>query len=166
MPDSNPLDIILEHDAWATRHILLACEKLTPEQFAKPFDIGPGSLQAALTHILGAMQTWTDTLAQRPLRARPDQGGALHTPAELLRMLDTTASEFKAIARKHPLDQIVTRTRNDKEYSFTRGAVICQVTTHGMHHRAQCLNMLRHLGVKPLPPSSVAEWTRSADFPH
>jgi uncharacterized damage-inducible protein DinB len=31
--------------------------------------------------------------------------------------------------------------------------------THGMHHRAQCLNMLRRLGVQPLPPSSVAEWT-------
>ena len=28
-----------------------------------------------------------------------------------------------------------------------------------MHHRAQCLNMLRQLGVTPLPPSSVAEWT-------
>jgi uncharacterized damage-inducible protein DinB len=27
-----------------------------------------------------------------------------------------------------------------------------------MHHRAQCLNMLRHLGVTPLPPSSVTEW--------
>jgi uncharacterized damage-inducible protein DinB len=38
-----------------------------------------------------------------------------------------------------------------------------QVTTHAMHHRAQCLNMLRHLGVTPLPPSSVAEWTWLAD---
>jgi uncharacterized damage-inducible protein DinB len=28
-----------------------------------------------------------------------------------------------------------------------------------MHHRAQCLNMLRHLGVTPLPASSVTEWT-------
>jgi uncharacterized damage-inducible protein DinB len=38
-----------------------------------------------------------------------------------------------------------------------------QVATHGVHHRAQCLNMLRHLGVKPLPLSSVAEWSRTAD---
>jgi uncharacterized damage-inducible protein DinB len=37
--------------------------------------------------------------------------------------------------------------------------VLTHVTTHGMHHRAQCLNMLRQLGVTPLPPSSVTEWT-------
>jgi uncharacterized damage-inducible protein DinB len=32
-----------------------------------------------------------------------------------------------------------------------------------MHHRAQCINMLRQLGVTPLPNSSVADWMRSAD---
>jgi uncharacterized damage-inducible protein DinB len=32
-----------------------------------------------------------------------------------------------------------------------------------MHHRAQCLNMLRKLGVTPLPKSSVAEWTLEGD---
>ena len=42
---------------------------------------------------------------------------------------------------------------------MTRGATIVHVTTHGTHHRAQCLNILRQLGVTPLPPSSVAEWT-------
>jgi uncharacterized damage-inducible protein DinB len=70
-----------------------------------------------------------------------------------------------AIARMHPLGQIVGRTRGEQEYFFTRGAVITHVTTHGMHHRAQCLNMLKHLGVSPLPLSSVAEWTRTADVP-
>jgi uncharacterized damage-inducible protein DinB len=42
---------------------------------------------------------------------------------------------------------------------FARAAVLAHVTTHGMHHRAQCLNILRRLGVTPLRPSSVAEWT-------
>jgi uncharacterized damage-inducible protein DinB len=46
---------------------------------------------------------------------------------------------------------------------MTRGAVLAHVTTHGTHHRAQCLNMLRRLGVNPLPPSSVAEWTWMGD---
>ena len=42
--------------------------------------------------------------------------------------------------------------------------VITHIATHGTHHRAQCLNMLRRLGVHPLPQSSVAEWTRAADL--
>jgi len=32
-----------------------------------------------------------------------------------------------------------------------------------MHHRAQCLNMLRQLGVDPVPPSAVVEWIMMVD---
>jgi hypothetical protein len=32
-----------------------------------------------------------------------------------------------------------------------------------MHHRAQCLNLLRRLGVEKLPPSSVLEWMMMVD---
>ena len=65
---------------------------------------------------------------------------------------------------RRPLEEMVTRrTRDGKILQLTRGAVLGQVTTHGMHHRAQCLNMLRRLGVQPLPPSSVAEWTWLGD---
>ncbi len=32
-----------------------------------------------------------------------------------------------------------------KTHRFALGAALVHVTTHGMHHRAQCLNMLRHL---------------------
>lgn len=165
MPTSNPLDILLEHDKWATRQILLACEKLTPDQFARKFEIGPGSLQATLTHMIAAMATWTDTLAERPQRPRVDQSGVRYSPAQLLEMFDETCAEFVAVANEHRVEQIVKRTREGTEYSFTRGAVITHVATHGMHHRAQCLNMLKQLGVKPLPLSSVAEWTRTVDLP-
>jgi len=163
MPTTNPIDILLAHDAWATRQILLACEKLTPEQFTKLFDLGPGSLQATLTHILGAMQTWSDTLAQRPLGTRLDTGEQRYSASELLPLLDKIAAEFATLARSHPLDGTVKRTRNNQEFSFVRAAVITHVATHGMHHRAQCLNMLKQLGVKPLPLSSIAEWSRTAD---
>jgi uncharacterized damage-inducible protein DinB len=162
MSTSNPLDILLQHDKWATQQILFACEKLTAEQFTKKFEIGPGSLQATITHMIGAIRAWTDTLAVREQRPRPEQSGIQYSPSQLLQLLDESEDEFIAIATKHPLDQIVKRTREGKEYSFTRGVVITHVTTHGMHHRAQCLNMLKHLGVSPLPPSSIAEWSRMA----
>ena len=77
----------------------------------------------------------------------------------MLKLFDESADDFAKSVRGHPLDEIVSRERNGKMYSFTRGAVLTHVATHGMHHRAQCLNMLRKLGVAPLPPSSVMEWT-------
>ena len=49
---------------------------------------------------------------------------------------------------------------------FTLGAALVHVTTHGMHHRAQCLNMLRHLGVPGisdrLPEIDPLDWQLQA----
>jgi uncharacterized damage-inducible protein DinB len=84
----------------------------------------------------------------------------------LIAVLETVAAELVAEARRRPLDEMVTRERDGKVFQFTRGAVLAHVATHGMHHRAQCLNMLKQLGVKPLPPSSVTEWSRMADTGH
>ena len=44
---------------------------------------------------------------------------------------------------------------------FTRAAAMVHVTTHGMHHRAQALNMLRHLGVKQDQDFDPVEWELS-----
>jgi uncharacterized damage-inducible protein DinB len=165
MPTSNPMEILLAHDRWATQQILQACEKLTPEQFSKPFDMGPGSLQATTTHILGAMRAWHELLTGKPFGPRLDQTGQKFTPAELLKLHDEIATEFSAQAHARPIEEIVQRDRGGKMYTFTRGSVITHVTTHGMHHRAQCLNMLKSVGVNPLPKSSVVEWTLMIDNP-
>jgi uncharacterized damage-inducible protein DinB len=158
MPASDPLEILLAHDRWATRQTLDACSKLSDEQFHRRFDMGPGSLHDTLTHILAAMRVWGDLLAGREQRPRLE--GTQRTVAELTALHDEIAPDLAASARAHPLEETVSRIREGKTYQFTRGAVLMQVTTHAMHHRAQCLNMLRQAGVNPLPPSSVVEWTR------
>jgi uncharacterized damage-inducible protein DinB len=165
MPQSDLLEILLAHDRWATAQILDACANLPPDQFHRQFDIGPGSLHDTLTHVLGAMRTWTDTLAgTEPPRPRIETDGQQRTPAQLRALLDESCEQFHHEARRRPMSEIVTRRlRDGRTFQFTRAAAIGQVTTHGMHHRAQCLNMLRHLGVSPLPPSSVAEWAWLAD---
>ena len=57
VPESDPLQILLSHDRWATAQLLDACGKLSADQFHRRFDIGPGSLHDTLTHIVGAMRT-------------------------------------------------------------------------------------------------------------
>ena len=164
MPESDLLQILLSHDRWATAQLIDACGKLTDDQFHQRFDIGPGSLHDTLTHVIGAMRTWTDTLAEREPRPRLETDGQSRMPEQLRGLLEEACRELAAEARRRPLDEIVTRRMRDgRTLQFTRGAVIAQVTTHGMHHRAQCLNMLRRLGVTPLPPSSVSEWTWMGD---
>jgi uncharacterized damage-inducible protein DinB len=165
MPSSDILQILLSHDQWATQQILETCAKIPSEQFHQRFDMGPGSLHDTIAHIIGAMQTWTQTLAgQRPgTQQRIDEDGKRRTPQELVSVLEIVVKDFKAQANRLPLSETVTRERNGKTFQFTRAAVLAHVATHGMHHRAQCLNMLKQLGVKPLLPSSVSEWTRLAE---
>ena len=161
MPASDPLEILLAHDQWATRQLLDACSKLSDEQFHRRFDMGPGSLHDTVTHTLAAMRAWADMLAGREQRPRLE--GTQRTTAELTTLLDEISADLAASAKALPLNETISRTREGKTYQFTRGAVLTHVATHAMHHRAQCLNMLRQLGVNPLPPSSVIEWTRLAE---
>jgi uncharacterized damage-inducible protein DinB len=156
MPTTDPIAILLKHDKWATQQILNACSTLTHEQFHQQFDMGPGSLHDTTTHILGAMRGWGDLLAGREFAPRLE--GAQRSVPELLTLLEEISTDFAASAAAHPLDGLVTRSRDGKSYTFPRAGVITHVTTHGMHHRAQCLNMLRHLGVNPLPQSSILQW--------
>lgn len=163
MATSEPLDILLTHNRWATRSVLETCAGLTSDQFHQSFAMGPGSLHDTLTHVLGAMRGWGDMLAGRDQRARIDEDGAKRTPAELLVLLDEIADDLEASAHAHPTDEPVTGSRGGRTFTFLRGGVLTHVTTHGMHHRAQCLNMLRQLGVDPVPPSAVVEWIMMVD---
>jgi uncharacterized damage-inducible protein DinB len=160
MPESDCLQILLAHDQWATAQLLDACVELTPEQFHRRFDIGPGSLHDTITHMLAAMRAWTETMAGTEPTPRIDADGQKRTPGELRAILDDVCKAFHAEAGRRPLsDKAMRKLRDGRTIELTRAAALMQVTTHGMHHRAQCLNMLRQLGVTPLPPSSVAEWT-------
>ena len=77
MATSNPLDILLAHDHWATGQIIRACEPLSNEQFKQKFDMGPGSLHDTLTHILKAMKAWGNMLAGRPIEPTFDDAKRL-----------------------------------------------------------------------------------------
>jgi uncharacterized damage-inducible protein DinB len=164
MPESDPLRILLAHDRWGTQQILDACAKLEAEQLHRRFDIGPGSLHDTLTHVVAAIRALTDTLSGQAPRPRLDQEGQRRTTDELRALLDESSQEFATESRRRPLDEtVIRRTRDGRTLVMTRATVVVHVTTHGTHHRAQCLNMLRHLGVTPLPPTSVAEWTWVGD---
>jgi uncharacterized damage-inducible protein DinB len=108
------------------------------------------------------MRGWGDLLAGRDQRERLEAGDPYATQ-QLLALLDEIADDLELSATAHPHDELVTGERGGRSFTFTRGGVITHVTTHGMHHRAQCLNMLRQLGVEDLPPTAVVEWMLIVD---
>lgn len=164
-PLSDPFDILLAHDRWATRIVLDRCERLTPEQFAMSFPIGPGEsggLRATLTHMVGAMRRWADRIGAKELRPFLQADAA--TVASLRSDLDAASAELGALfplVRAEP-NRPVTLTFEGKAYQFTAAAAMLHVLTHGHYHRAQCLNMLRRLNVPgvsdKIPDLDVIDW--------
>jgi uncharacterized damage-inducible protein DinB len=157
---TDPTLILLTHDRWATRSILNACQPLTFDQLHRKFEIGCGTLHDTTVHIIGALRIWSDTLGQRTVRPWIDEAPR-RSVNELLALHAEAAADLAAVALSGPLDQLLQRERLGTIYTYTRATIITHVTTHGMHHRAQMLNMLRHVGVNPLPQSSVVEWSRA-----
>lgn len=173
---SDLLEISLKHNAWATREVLRMCAKLDDEQWRRRFEIGPGSLHDTLTHIIGAMLRWADRVdgPERVLRpsiekreGEKGEGEAMprRTVGELMLLLDQAETDLAASAaraRQRGLGLVSEVKLGETTYHFTLAAMLAHVTTHGMHHRAQCLNMLRRLSVPgisdQLPDLDVLEW--------
>jgi uncharacterized damage-inducible protein DinB len=159
------LDRLLGHDLHATRVLLERCRALDERQLAQRFDIGPGSVRDTLRHLVGARRRWADRIGGRPLRPPlEDEAGGPRTPDELLATLVADAGDFAAVARavaaEGRLDEVMELAVPGiaEPFRFTRGTAIVHVATHGVHHRAQVLNMLRRLGVEDLPDLDAVEW--------
>jgi uncharacterized damage-inducible protein DinB len=160
------LERLLEHDRWATRRLLDAARTLTPGQLHELLDIGPGSVHDTLRHIVGAMRRWADRIEQRELRPSIEQESSPRSVDELMALHDEAASDIARIARDLERDH-----RLDESFEFiirgwkgvfrvTFGTALVHLMTHGTHHRAQCLNMMRRLGAAPdaLPEIDAIEW--------
>jgi len=156
---ADPVLAMLAHNEWANDRIIHACTPLTDAQLDREFAMGVGTLRKTLTHTIAAMRLWSDRLGLgevRPWLDTPDL-----TPAALADLNRASSAELRRTAFAGPMDEIIEVRRADQVWRYPRSHLIVHIATHGMHHRAQCLNMLRQLGADPksLPPSSALQWS-------
>jgi len=157
---TNPSAVLIAHDRWANAQLYAACQSLSDEQFVQSFEMGTGSIHNNLVHNLGAMRGWTDVLDETPSRPRLEERieDQPYTLDEIEKLHGEITKDFERAALARPFETVINRERGGQVYTFTVGGILTHVMTHSMHHRAQCLNMLRQLGVEGLPMSSVMEW--------
>lgn len=156
------LDRLLGHDAWTTRQLLIRCRELTDAQLDQDFDIGHRTVRETLHHIIWNMEAWTDVMAGRDLRGNPGLEPAGRTLRALFERLDRAETDLAAVAK--PIaqrqawdDTYVDRVDNPPK-TRTYGGTLAHVITHGMHHRAQVLYLLRRLGLKDLLEGDALSW--------
>lgn len=162
---SDPLVVLLRHDRWATARVIEGCAGVNAEEWRRGFDMGLGTLEATLTHMVAAQRRWADRIAERELRPMLEVPAGGLTAAEVAELHAEAADDLErvaAAAREQGLERQVTVRFGRVDYVFTKGVALVHAATHGMHHRAQCLNMLRRLGRTELegnlPHVGAVDW--------
>lgn len=153
------LDRLLGHDAWTTRQLLDLAVTLNDRQLDQEFDIAHRTVRRTLEHIIWNIECWTDLIKGGGVRSRPAPNQS--TAALSLRHAAAT-SELLQFAREimdqRRLDDTFLDVLDDPPREKSFGGVIVHLATHGMHHRAQLLFMLRQLGVEGLPEGDALSW--------
>ncbi len=150
---------LLDHNLHATRSLLNICTDLDAEDYEREFAIGVGSLRKTLVHVIACMQRWVDRISDRELGSTVeaegggDNGALSGEPAALLRLLIAADERLRLLAGRleteSRLEEIMTFKSGESgvTFRFTRAVALVHLLTHGVHHRAQALNMLRQLGL-------------------
>lgn len=140
------------YDDWATSRVLDAAAPLNDEQRDRPFDMGFKSLRATLVHTYGAKLVWlhriADGLAAKWENVPDDQ--TLDRTRTNAAILSERYGAILASLDDAGLERMLDyRDMRGNQHKSRLLDVLLHVANHGVHHRSQALNMLRHLGAKP-----------------
>lgn len=150
---------LFHYNDWGRDRLMSLAVGLAAAQLDRPFPMGEGSLRKTLEHLFGAEWTWHERCNGRS----PASGECPRNFPTLSALWDRWRQT--ADQRNGFLDSLdnadLTRpvpyvSRTGRSYSFQLGHVLLHVCCHGTHHRAQALNMLRHLGA-PVPEMDFLE---------
>ncbi len=137
---------------WATRKLLAVAASLSDAQLDRPFEMGIGSLRKTFSHLCRAEEWWHVNWTAGPAGAFPPSDGNI-TIADLTRRFDdawTARDHFVGALKDGDLSRPITvKPRPDMTLQFPLGVSLVQLCGHATHHRAQMLNMLRHVQATP-----------------
>ncbi len=154
---TDPALVLIEHARWGDGELLDAAAGLTDEQLDRPFEMSLGSFRAIVTHTIGAGRSWVDVYRESGTRPWLGHEGPFSVP-RLRELMIETYDEWAAAVAEFDRGKIVERERDGKVLAMSRAEVLTHVFTHAAHHRAHCINILRHLGVAPLPTGGLMQW--------
>ncbi len=148
MSHADTLLELFRHNDWARDKLLGSAGPLSNEELAQQFSMGPGTLFATLCHLYGAERHWYEVWQQRDVNEFQHSRDleSLAELAEVWQRLSQARNVYLAEFGDSGLARELKFTTNagiNRKESI--GTIALHVYNHGIHHRAQVLNMLRHL---------------------
>jgi uncharacterized damage-inducible protein DinB len=155
------LDLLLDHDQWATRTLLDAGGGLTAAQWDQEFDVGHRTLRATFGHMIFNVPFWAAFLAGHPADGgysadtQPDD----RSPAALVDWHERGYAAFATVARRLRDEGRLGETFLD-HYAVRKscGGTILMVVEHNTEHRTEVLHILQRLGASNPPEVDLGVW--------
>src|SRR5262249_25457136 len=115
----------------------------------EPREMGFGSLRNTVFHILAAEEIWLERWTAVPWRPFPVDAKGLSIP-EIGHRLEHVAGKRQTLIDSERSDdwQRICEYKDSKgnPYRNRLDGLLLHVANHGIHHRAQALNFLKHCG--------------------
>lgn len=163
--DAATLREFFSYNDWARDRLMAQAVGLENEQLDRRFEMGEGSLRATLEHLYVAEWLWLERWRGRSPK-KGEAPASFPTMRELWDAWKQTASERNRFVNGLSNDDLAKMVSYvnlaGNSYTFSLGHMLLHVCNHGTHHRAQAVNMLRHVGV-PAPEMDFLVMHRSAN---
>jgi uncharacterized damage-inducible protein DinB len=146
------LDRLLEHDLWATTHLLELCRGLSDAQLDQAFDIGLQTLCTTFEHMIFNVEFWTGLMTGQPVDAERDD----RSLAALIDRHERSNASFATLSRRVRDEQLLEDSFVDHfDTRMTFGGGIIHVVLHNAEHRAEVVHIFARLGVPELAQVEV-----------
>lgn len=153
---------LLKYGDWADQQVLRCAISLSPAQLDRPFQMGVGSLRRTLLHIYNGEHVWLQRWKDQAVNRWPSDAEAVGITAlsERLRQTWEERDAFLATLRDADMDRmLVYQDTTGGFFSAPLGHMLLEGCIHSTHHRAQAVNMLRHVGAE-VPELDYIMWIR------
>ena len=147
------------HD-WSNEQILSALDGTDEAVLDRAFDIGHGSLRKTLMHALDAEQLWLSYWNEESARPPRSAGMSVQQLREAFQKVASIRNPFVAGLDETSSQRVLTASPGGIPLKTRVIESLIQICTHGTHHRAQLVNMLRHSG-RTVPAVDLVDWWRS-----
>ena len=148
---------LLRHDAWTTGQLLELCRPLSDQQLDREFSIGHRTLRATFDHVVHNMEVWSALMSEMTYIRSSDR-----SVDGLSQRLEIAAKRLSSLAEtidhRGAWDTSWVDHLDDPPQKKSYATTFAHVVTHGMHHRAQLLFMMRCTGIENLPEGDVFSW--------
>jgi uncharacterized damage-inducible protein DinB len=152
-PETTLIELI-RYNNWANAQVLLACQKLTPNQLAATATGTYGTIRDTLEHIIRAEADYVGRMTG--VRPQPSFKWDDHPPlVDVSAFAEQVADTLLNTVQHIPPTHLVHEEEDGKYIDYLARHLFIQVIDHGIEHRTNITTILSGLG---LPALEVDGW--------